>query len=165
MKKNNEFFVFLPMVIITATITIFCIVTFILLFILQGGSWDNSWLIPLIPIGFSLILCFISLYMGGTKINISERGVIKKRFGKEIKYFSWNEITSIKFISTNSLNQWIYFSNKERIYKNIDAMRFSKNTIYFYANDYALSLLNKYCIVEHLIEDKNKILSKRPGNL
>lgn len=165
MKKNNEFFVFLPIIIITVSISIFCIISFIILFVLQGGIWDNSWLIPLILIGLSLTFCIISLYIGGSKINISELGITKKRFGKKVKFFSWKEITSIKFISTNPLNQWIYFSNKERTYQNIDAMRFSKNTIYFYANDYALSLLNKYCIAEHLIEDKNMILSKRQGNL
>ena len=91
------------------------------------------------------------------------QGISRKRFGKIIKHFDWEEIQTISTTADNSFSGWIYISNELKSFNysilSVTKMRLSKKVIYLHMSEKAKTALQTFA-PEHLKDSIAKLWSQ-----
>ena len=100
-EKENEFYVFLPLVIYITIILIIGIVMFVVF--LNKYDWNE--IFPYILLAM-LILLPICIFIWGIctmacKITINEMGVTRRLFGVKKRFIAWKEVKEIRIKKPN----------------------------------------------------------------
>ena len=150
-EKENEFYVFLPLVIYMAIILIIGIVMFVIF--LNEYHWNE--IFPYILLAM-LVLLPICMFIWGIctmacKITINEIGITRRLFGIKKRFIAWKEVKEIRI--KNPIAGWIFISKKSLGNWGISRCRLSKATIYLMGSPKVIEMLKKYCPQKELLQN------------
>ena len=150
-EKENEFYVFLPLVIYITIILIIGIVMFVVF--LNKYDWNE--IFPYILLAM-LILLPICIFIWGIctmacKITINEMGVTRRLFGVKKRFIAWKEVKEIRI--KNPIAGWIFISKKSLGNWGISRCWLSRATIYLMSTSKVIETLKKYCPQKELLQN------------
>ena len=112
-----------------------------------GGLFQESVLVwgsivlflAVLPVG----LFVWNIFTMENEIIFDNQGISRKRFGRIIRHFDWEEIKTISTTSEDSFSGWIYISNEIKSFNHlsITRMRLDKKVIYLHMSEKAKTAL------------------------